>query len=439
MKLQITILLLLLSLTSLNAQWWSEQTSNVTATLTSVSAIDHQNVWICGYNGTVLRTTNGGTNWLNVSGGGIPNTVSLINIWGINANTALTAGYQGTTNTWVWKTTNAGQNWVQVFNQPNGFINAIVMFRTTPANGLMTGDPVGGRWSIWKTTNTGNTWDSTGYYLSQNGTETGYNNSLWIASQEYAGMGYDSSIWFGTNNYRIYHSSNYGVNWVVQSTQPEQNSYAVAFIWYDGLTGGSNLLRTTNYGTNWTAVTSSGTGNFGGFVLYFSPVDNPYANYCWYVRNTNSVYRGWNGSNWTVEYTVTSGTYRHITQARNGTYMWAVRTLGGISKCSCYPLSIKQISSETPLHFNLSQNFPNPFNPTTTIQFSIPVKSKIMLRIFDVMGKEITRLVEGNYNAGSYEVFWDATAYSSGIYYYSLSASGENDFYIETKKMALIK
>jgi len=438
MKLQFTILLLLLSLSSVNAQWWSEQTSNVSATLTSVSAIDHQNVWICGYNGTVLRTTNGGTNWLNVSSG-IPNTVSLINIWGIDANTALTAGYLSTTNTWVWKTTNAGQNWVQVINQPNGFIDAIVMFRQTPNTGLMVGDPVDGRWSIWKTTNTGTNWDSSGLYLPQNGTETGYNNSLWIGSQEVGGMYGDSNIWFGTNNYRIYRSSNLGVNWVIQSTQPEQNSYAIGFIWYDGLTGGANLMRTTNYGINWTSQSSAGTGNFGGFVLYFSPADNLYSNYCFYVRNTNAIYRGWNGMNWQVDYTAPSGTYRHIAQARNGTFIWAVRTLGGISKCSCYPVSIKQISSESPLHFNLSQNFPNPFNPTTTIQFSIPVKSKIMLRIFDVMGKEITRLVERNYYAGTYEVFWDASEQASGIYYYSLSASSENDFYIMTKKMVLIR
>jgi hypothetical protein len=437
MKLQTIILLLLLSLTTINAQWWSEQTSNATATLTSVSAIDHQNVWICGYNGTVLRTTNGGTNWLNVSGGGIPNTVNLINIWGIDANTALTAGYQGTTNTWVWKTTNAGINWVQVFNQPNGFINGIVMFRQPASTGFMEGDPVGGRWSLWKTTNTGTTWDSTGLYLPQSGTEAGWNNSLWISSQTFYGA--DSNIWFGTNNYRIYRSSNFGTNWIAQSTQPEQNSYAVAFIMFTGLTGGANLLRSTNYGTNWSSQSSMGTGNFGGFVLYLATVDYPYAGYCWYVRNTNTVYRGLGGMGWQVEYTAPTGTYRHISQARNGSYIWAVRTLGGISKCNCVLSSVKQINSEIPDVFSLNQNFPNPFNPTTTIQFSIPVKSKIMLRIFDVMGKEITRLVEGYYNAGSYEVFWDASDYSSGIYYYSLSASGENNFYIETKKMALIK
>ena len=111
-------------------QYWSEQTSGVTVQLTSVSP-NNNDVWICGYSGTVLRTTNAGTNWLNVSGGGIPNTVSLINIWGIDANTAVVAGYLGS-DTWVWRTSNAGVNWVQVFTQPNGFINGIVFRRTSP-------------------------------------------------------------------------------------------------------------------------------------------------------------------------------------------------------------------------------------------------------------------------------------------------------------------
>lgn len=108
------------------SQYWEEQTSGVTVQLTSVSPISPTNIWVCGYSGTVLRTTNGGTNWSNVSGGGIPNTVSLVNIWGIDANTALVAGYLGS-DTWVWRTSNAGANWVQVFSQPGGFINGIVM------------------------------------------------------------------------------------------------------------------------------------------------------------------------------------------------------------------------------------------------------------------------------------------------------------------------
>src|SRR3972149_8563459 len=73
----------------LYSQSWTEQVSNVTVQLTSVSAVDFNNAWICGYSGTVLRTTNQGSNWLNVSGNGIPSNVLLVNIFGITSTTAL--------------------------------------------------------------------------------------------------------------------------------------------------------------------------------------------------------------------------------------------------------------------------------------------------------------------------------------------------------------
>src|SRR5258706_10433867 len=85
---------------SFSQQYWAEQTSGVTTTLTSVSVPPNNNgVWVCGYSGVVLRTTNSGTTWTNVSGNGIPNNVQLINICGIDVTTALVAGYLGTTDT----------------------------------------------------------------------------------------------------------------------------------------------------------------------------------------------------------------------------------------------------------------------------------------------------------------------------------------------------
>ncbi|MCI0715415.1 MAG: YCF48-related protein [Chlorobi bacterium] len=122
------------------AQPWTEQVSGVTTQLTSISVIDNLNGWICGYSGVVLRTTNRGTNWLNVSGNGIPATIQLINIFGISQTTALTAGYIGS-NTWVYSTTNAGANWVQVFTQIGGFINAVHI--GLDGTGLMMATPSG--------------------------------------------------------------------------------------------------------------------------------------------------------------------------------------------------------------------------------------------------------------------------------------------------------
>lgn len=258
---------------SFSQQYWAEQTSGVTTTLTSVSSLGNGGVWVCGYSGVVLRTRNSGTTWTNVSGNGIPNNVQLINICGIDASTALVAGYLGTTDTWIWKTTNSGANWTQVFHQANGFVDGIAMRPGVPTEGIMVGDPIGGRWTIFKTTNAGTTWDSAGLRLAQVGTEASWNNAVYWSRIN--GATGDSGLWFGTNNFRVYHSTNRGLNWVVQSTGTEQNSYALGFLFNQGQVGGATLLQTGNYGYSFSTVNSTmGTGNFGGLIGFYAPVDN---------------------------------------------------------------------------------------------------------------------------------------------------------------------
>ncbi len=96
---------------------------------------------------------------------------------------------------------------------------------------------------------------------------------------------------------------------------------------------------------------------------------------------------------------------------------------------------IKPIGSRIPLAFNLKQNYPNPFNPTTKVKFDIPQRSDVQIKIYDVLGREIATPVNQQINPGIYEATWDATNYSSGIYFYTLTAGSFTD----TKKMVLIK
>lgn len=98
------------------------------------------------------------------------------------------------------------------------------------------------------------------------------------------------------------------------------------------------------------------------------------------------------------------------------------------------PLSV-QDSRNLVQSFHLYQNYPNPFNPTTSIKFILYKDSKVKLKIYDVLGKEIVILIDENLQPGTYEINWNASNYSSGIYYYRLFAG---DF-IETKKMVLLK
>jgi hypothetical protein len=85
--------------------------------------------------------------------------------------------------------------------------------------------------------------------------------------------------------------------------------------------------------------------------------------------------------------------------------------------------------------FKLFQNYPNPFNPKTVLSFQLPVFSHVKLIVYDILGREAVTLVNEEMEAGSHEVAWDASQFSSGIYFYKLVA-GE---FTETRKMLLVR
>jgi photosystem II stability/assembly factor-like uncharacterized protein len=443
MKKALTLLVLALISSATVAQW-SEQTSGVTTVLSSVSAVDNNNVWICGLYGKILRTTNGGVNW-QLS---VPNsTVDLYNVWAVDSNTALVAGKSVYINeTIVYKTTNGGANWTTVFGQGSGFINYIgELSLTNPNNLFMCGDPVGGRWSLWKSTNAGSTWDSTGWYLPGSETsEMGYNNSGFI----YRRTENRSIIWFGTDNTRIFRW-NFWQGWISQPTTGQQ--YIVSILFIDTLNGiagcRTGMLYTSNGGNNWVNATSiPGSGETTGLVA----LNNGEMFYC----RGSSIYRTTNsGLNWVIS-TSQSGIYSHMSYARTqGNFnIWAVRSYGGISKYT-YPIGIKPLGNEVPNSFLLYQNYPNPFNPSTKIKFSIPPSKgargmNVRLVVYDVLGREVAALIpplgggQEGLKPGTYEVEWDASNYTSGVYFYKLTTEASsplaNPLSI-TKKMVLLK
>lgn len=92
-------------------------------------------------------------------------------------------------------------------------------------------------------------------------------------------------------------------------------------------------------------------------------------------------------------------------------------------------------SENNDIKYQLNQNYPNPFNPTTVISFSIAEKSLVLLKVFDVLGNEVSNLVDEIKEKGNYSVAFDASVLTSGIYFYTLKANG----YSFTKKMILAK
>ncbi len=98
-------------------------------------------------------------------------------------------------------------------------------------------------------------------------------------------------------------------------------------------------------------------------------------------------------------------------------------------------VGISNYSSVIPDKFALYQNFPNPFNPTTTIKFDIAKSTVTSVKVYDMLGQEISNLVNEVLSPGSYQYSFNASDYPSGIYYYSIKTEEFN----EVRKMILIK
>ena len=205
-----------------------------------------------------------------------------------------------------------------------------------------------------------------------------------------------------------------------------------SMIGYTLNTFSQEVLKTTNGGYNWFVINS----NLGNKFYFINPN----------IGFTNAFKTTDGGITWLQQ-----DTYRDIlilnsmyfinstTGFKIGGFDGSIlKTTDGGGQLSGISGNLEQI----PLQYSLSQNYPNPFNPTTKIKFDIsspvpPSKREniVKLIIYDLLGREVTTLVNESLKPGTYETEWDGSNFASGIYFYSLIT----DEFTETKRMVLIK
>jgi hypothetical protein len=120
-----------------------------------------------------------------------------------------------------------------------------------------------------------------------------------------------------------------------------------------------------------------------------------------------------------------------------------ITTLGwfAVGKFSDSVTSVDHSISGLPKRFALNQNYPNPFNPTTVIGYQLPVTSRLSLRVYNVLGQEVTTLFEGSLGPGNYTATFDGNRLASGVYYVKIDASPQDKGtpYAKTIRMLLLK
>ena len=413
-------LLLSPALRSQNCNYsWVSQNSGTLNVFYTVKAVNDQVCWTGGASAIVLRTINGGINWLNANPN--PGVINgqVNNIDAIDGNIAWVTTTNGG-GTFIYRTSNGGMNWQQVYSSSQTRIFGLKM--TDAVNGFAFGDPISNIWQLLITSNGGLNWSLSPNAPSAQAIETCLPNSFYVSLP---------NIWWGTSITTIYRSSNSGINW--SSHAANVSGIYIQSIHYNspslGLSGSITMSKSTNGGLNYAGLPAPGAGNIEGI--------EGEGNNFWYVRSQQVYHSTDAGETWQSVHTA-SQSLNHIdfpdgiSGCQTG---WVVGFGGVISKLIPGPTGINRINNQVPEKFTLEQNYPNPFNPNTTVNFSIPHNGYTVLRIFDITGNEISVPVKQDLQAGNYSVNIALNDLASGIYLYTLTSGNFKD----TKRMVLIK
>jgi photosystem II stability/assembly factor-like uncharacterized protein len=439
--LKIALLVFILSIT-ISAQWY-EISSNLPSdwATNSIDAVDSMIAIgpLQGYN-SIFKTEDGGQSWNELYRPSYCEVISMVDkdkIWFTNFEVAE-----------IWATKDGGSTWELQFFDPKltQFMNYIEMFDSL--NGVAMGDaPATDKPALFlRTTDGGENW------ISMNDDELIglLSGDVWRRVDFVnINVGYFYSL--GETPQKLYKTTNGGLDWAILS----DSMFCRTIKFYDenlGIVYGAKqtdslcvpqMYRTKDGGQSWQYINT----NFIGICMdiEFIP-SNP--SDVWLIIGNRAFFSRDTGSVWTEELYIPElhpdYGFRDIvfTDQNIGwllgrtpqliTNYFYRTTNGGFG-------GLVEINGDSnknlPSEYFLSQNYPNPFNPFTTIKYQIPELSFVTIKVYDVLGNEVTALVNEEKSIGSYEVEFNAIGLPSGIYFYKLKAGP----FTETKKMILLK
>jgi len=407
-KIIIISIIIMLPIFFLNAQWIIQNSSG--SELYDVHFINSNTGWACGFGSTILKTTNGGTNWIYQPHPG--DDRNLMGIHPVDSNIVYCVGYFET----ILKTTNGGTNWILLksgpFSQSPSFS---CVFFINILTGWICRSASSSRPNILKTTNGGISFDSSYLFATI--------NDIYFKDAQ-TGIVCGSPV-------DMFKTTNGGVNWLNVfvpngGSLPEFKKISFVNNQYGWIVGGGSekrVFRTTNFGSSWDSI---------GRVWGADVVE------CSFFSDTNTGWVGcsftgaklWKstngGYNWYAQNNYPTGAFIGCITFLDNNTGWTVGGGGYIVKTTNGGLTfITEKEKIITNNFELFQNYPNPFNIQTNIEFNIINNDEYKLEVYNIEGKKIDVLFEIYKQKGKYTIRYDASNLSTGVYFYKLSSPNE--------------
>ena len=389
---------------SSNPQW--QTCGNYTGFVLPFAVKD--SILIAGTYGSGIYYTADGINWTYTTSGMTDQKIISLTPGGNNV-------FAGSESGGVYRSSDNGANWTPVNNGLTSFeIHTICSIAGNVYAGTNTG--------VYMTTNNGDNWTIV--------------STPSVGSIIYSVTAYDNKI-IATSVNGVFITTNGGANW--SNITNGIVSYIYCLTTYNNtvFAGSSSqgVYKTTNDGLNWIHLNSGLPGNKAVRTV-FCENEKIYAA----VYNGGGIY--YLPSSGTMWYPANEGltqlTCFTVTSYKN--YIYAGTYSGIFKRLKSEFTSLRKINEQIPVKYKLFQNYPNPFNPSTKIKFQIKESGFVTLKVYDVLGKEISVLVNEKLQAGTYEIPFSINQCTnnqipSGVYFYTLQA----DNFKSTNKMLLAK
>lgn len=380
----------------------------------TIAANSHGHLFTASYTSGVYRSTNGGTTWVPINSGLMFSSALGLAINPLNNDLFVSSGAR------IYRSTTNGESWVV---QDSTTFSSGAWRLLMNGQGTLFGSPNSSD-SLRRSSDLGRTWITV-----HNGLPHGFSQDMRIHT--------NGDLYVAMHNDWVFRSSNNGGNWIALPRPfpplPYVDADAIAFGPGSEISVGDDgwgFFKSTDGGFSWLQL-NNGLSNHYVWALAVTNEGLIFAGLA-----SDGICRSTNGGAQWDSINTGLGTSRRIYSlfvGPNG-YLFA-GTISGLFRSTQPVTGVGEELNSVVRQYALLQNFPNPFNPSTTIRYALPRATHVRLAVYDLLGREVATLVNGVLQPGNYDITWDAEGFASGVYLYRVHAGN----FVSTKKSVYLR